>query len=138
MQPTATPLPTPTLAPTATATPRLGVGLVPVTPTPIPTPTPVPDLVALSKDLPPQVLVGTVLIDGTPAPDGTVIKALIDGQEIASTEVEDGRYLPLFIGIPDITITFLVGDRAAAETFVTRVGGVEVLNLTADNAAGAY
>ena len=72
------------------------------------------------------------MIDGVPPPDGTVIKALFDGQEVASSEVEDGRYLPLFVGVPDITVTFLIGDLVAAETFVTRVGGVEVLNLTAD------
>ena len=130
-EPTATPPPTPTLAPTATATPRLSAGIVPHTPTPLPPPTPVPDLGQLSQNRPPHIFVGAVTIDGLPAPDGTVIKAYVNGVEVASVRVEDGLYLPLAILIPEQTVTFMIGDLTAVESFLTEVGGVNVLNLTA-------
>ena len=131
-EPTATPLPTPTLAPTATATPRLSTGIVPHTPTPLPTATPVPDLDQLSQNRPPHLFVGTVTIDGSPAPEGTVVRALVDGIEVASVQVEYGNYLPLAILIPGQTVTFMVGDLTAAETFLTEV---DLLNLTAASPA---
>ncbi len=136
--PTATPLPTPTLAPTATPTPRLSAGIVPHTPTPLPPPTPVPDLDQLSQNRPPQILVGTVTVDGLPAPEGTIVRALVNGVEVASVQVEDGQYLPLAILIPGQTVTFMVGDLTAAETFLTKVGGVNVLNLTAAGSDTGY
>ena len=129
-EPTATPLPTPTLAPTATATPRLSAGIVPHTPTPLPTPTPAPDLDQLRLNTPPHIFVGAVTIDGLPAPEGTVVRALVDGVEVASAQVEDGKYLPLAILIPGQTVTFMVGDLTAAQTSFTKVGGIELLNLT--------
>ena len=124
------PLPTPTLAPTATATPRLSAGIVPHTPTPLPTPTPAPDLDQLRLNTPPHIFVGAVTIDGLPAPEGTVVRALVDGVEVASAQVEDGKYLPLAILIPGQTVTFMVGDLTAAQTSFTKVGGIELLNLT--------
>ncbi len=136
--PTSTPLPTPTLAPTATATPRLSAGIVPHTPTPLPPPTPVPDLDQLSQNRPPQILVGTVTVDGLPAPEGTIVRALVNGVEVASVQVEDGQYLPLAILIPGQTVTFMVGDLTAAQTFLTEVGGVNVLNLTAAGSDTGY
>ena len=129
-EPAPTPLPTPTLAPTATATPRLSAGIVPHTPTPLPPPTPVPDLAQLSENRPPHIFVGAVMIDGLPAPEGTVIRALVNGVEVASVQVEDGRYLPLAILIPGQTVTFMVGDLTVKETYLTQVGGVSLLNLT--------
>ena len=130
-QPTATPLPTPTLAPTATATPRLSMIIVPRTPTPLPTPTPVPDLDQLSQNRPPHIFVGSVLMNGTPAPDGTVMRALVNGVEVASVQVEDGKYPALAVLIPGQTVTFLVGDLTATQTYITEVGGLNLLNLTA-------
>jgi hypothetical protein len=75
--------------------------------------------------------VGAVTIDGLPAPEGTVVRALVNGIEVASVKVEDGKYLPLAVLIPGETVTFMVGDLTAAETFLTKVGGVDLLNLTA-------
>ncbi len=131
--PTATPLPTPTLAPTATATPRLSMIITPRTPTPhpTPTPTPVPDLDQLSQNRPPHIFVGAVLMDGLPAPDGTVVRALVNGVEVASVQVEGGKYPALAILILEQTVTFLVGDLTAAQTYITEVGGLNLLNLTA-------
>lgn len=138
-EPTATPpLPTPTLAPTATATPRLSAGIVPHTATPLPTPTPAPDLDQLRLNTPPHIFVGAVTIDGLPAPEGTVVRALVDGVEVASAQVEDGNYLPLAIPIPGQTVTFMVGDLTAAQTSFTKVGGVELLNLTVARPAMGY
>ena len=125
--PTATPPPTPTVGPTATATPSLSMGIV----TPTPPPTPVPNLDQLGQDRPPQILVGTVTIDGSPAPEGTLVRALVNGVEVDSVLVEDGKYPRLTILIPGQTVTFLIGDWTAAETFLTKMGGVNVLNLTA-------
>ena len=95
--PTATPLPTPMLAPTDTATPRLVVGIARPTATPVPTPTPAPDLDQLGQNRPPHIFMGTVMVGGLPAPDGTVIKALVDGVEVASVQVEDGKYPALVV-----------------------------------------
>ena len=78
------------------------------------------------------------MIDGLPAPDGTVVRALVNGVEVASVQVEDGKYLPLVILIPGQTVTFTVGDWTAAETFLTEVGGVDVLNLTAASSGTGY
>ena len=130
-EPTATPLPTPTLAPPATATPRLTMRIAPRTPTPLPTSTPVPDLDQLSQNRPPHIFVGAVLVDGLPAPDGTVVRAMVNGVEVASVQVEDGIFPALAVLIPGQTVTFLVGDLTAAETFFTEVGGIDLLNLTA-------
>ena len=135
--PTATTMPTPTaeptatLAPMATATPRLTMRIAPRKPTPISTSTPVPDLDQLSQNRPPHIFVGAVLVDGLPAPDGTVVRALVNGVEVASVQVEDGIFPALAVLIPGQTVTFLVGNLTAAETFFTEVGGIDLLNLTA-------
>ncbi len=72
------------------------------------------------------------MIDGLPAPEGTLVRALINGVEVASVQVEDGKYPALVVLIPGQTVTFLVGDLTATETFLTEVGGVDLLNLTAN------
>jgi len=82
--------------------------------------------------------VGTVTVDGLPAPEGTIVRALVNGVEVASAQVEDGQYLPLAIPIPGQTVTFMVGDLTAAQTFLTEVGGVNVLNLTAAGSDTGY
>ena len=137
-EPTATPLPIPTLGPTATATPRIIMGIVRPTPTPAPTPTPLPDLDVLRQNLPPQIILGTVTIDGSPAPDGTVVRALVDGVEVASVQVMEGKYPRLDFLTPAQTVTFMIGDLTAAETFVTTVGGIDMLNLTATRPSMDY
>ena len=73
--PTVVPTPVPTINPTAIPTPV-------ATPTPTLPPTPVPTfevaklpLPEVVNDNPPHVYVGTVTIDGQPAPDGTEVSA---------------------------------------------------------------
>ena len=136
--PTATPVPTPTLAPTATVTPRLSMVITPRTPTPVPTPTPIPDLDRQSQDRPPHIFVGAVTVDGLPAPDGTMIRALVKGVVVASVQVEGGKYPALAVLIPGQTVTFLVGDLTAAENFLTEVGEVSLLNLSATSSVSDY
>ena len=89
--PVPTPVPTVTLAPTIvpTTVPTPVATLVPTpvptaVPTTIPTPTPIPTLAApalplpsIVNDNPPHVFVGTVMIGGQPAQDGTEVTAWV-------------------------------------------------------------
>ena len=129
--PTATALPTPTLEPTATATPSVSViGVARPTPTSTPPPTPTPTREELLENQPPHVFIGAVLVDGLPAPDGTVVAALVDGVEVAVVEVENGKYTNLQVGLAGKFVTFKIGDAVANETFVSAMGGVDLLNLS--------
>ena len=74
---------------------------------------------------------GTVTVHGLAVPDGTLVRVLVNGVEVASVQVEDGIFPALAVLIPGQTVTNLVGDLTAAETFFTEVGGIDLLNLTA-------
>jgi hypothetical protein len=134
-EPTATPAPTPTPEPTATPTPAPTPTPEPTTtPTPEPTATPAPTPAptpAGQAQLPPHVFIGTVMIDGAPAPDGTVVTALVNGAEVGSAVVTNGEFTNLQVGVPGETVTFRVGDLTANETTTTEVGGATVVDLTA-------
>jgi len=63
---------------------------------------------------------GTVTIDGQPAPDGTLVEAVVEGEVCASVEAQEGLYklhVPLFLCPEDVghEVTFLVGGREARE-----------------------
>ena len=100
--PTAKPTPTPTAKPTLTPTPT-------AKPTPTPTPTvrpPRPRVAA--KDAGsfnpfPNTYKGNVLIDGSQAPDGTIVFARIKDYQTPDVFVTDGRYKNLILGPPSIT-----------------------------------
>ncbi len=129
--PTAALLPTPTLEPTATVIPRVSViGIARPTPTATPPPPATPTLEEMREIQPPHVFIGTVLIDGLPAQDGTVVAAMVGGVEVAAVEVEDGKYTNLQVGLAGKFVTFKIGNAVANETFVSEVGGVDLLNLT--------
>ena len=75
--PTSVPTPVPTIIPTIIPTPMPTPTQMPtLQPTPVPTldvaKSPLPEIV---NDNPPHVYVGTVTIDGQPAPDGTEVSA---------------------------------------------------------------
>ena len=76
-----------------------------------------------------------MLIDGSPAPDGTVVRAVIGCDQPSQTTTTGGRFV-MNVGQPagksygQKTITFLVGDLWAAETTVWEFGGVTLHNLT--------
>lgn len=83
----------------------------------------------------PHGLLGTVTINGAPAPDGTRITALIGCQPAAEATVADGKYR-MVIGEPrgvfyaGKTITFTIGDSAAVQSAAWNRGYLDVLNLT--------
>ena len=112
LQPTATSIPTPTPTPEPT-----------VSPTPAPTPAPAPTLAANC---------GTVA-------DGTPVTALIDGQAVASSAVQNGAY-NIFIDQGDSgqfsgkTVTFKIETLDANESSNWVQGGVSELDLTASPA----
>ena len=84
----------------------------------------------------PHQFVGTVKINGTTAPDGTVVTATIDGVEAATAIVTGGNYQLKILnsyGLPDPigkTIKFTVGGQIANESQLFQAGGGTELNLT--------
>jgi len=84
----------------------------------------------------PAVFGGTVSWDGTPASDGTMVSAWIDGKEVASATAADGSYA-LIISEPQGSsftgkkITFKVGPGTATQTATWEAAGGDVLNLKA-------
>jgi len=109
-KPVATPTPTakPVAAPTPTAKP-----VAAPTPTAKPTPTPTPTVRpprprVAAKDAGsfnpfPNTYKGNVLIDGSQAPDGTIVFARIKDYQTPDVFVTDGRYKNLILGPPSIT-----------------------------------
>ena len=67
-----------------------------------------------------------MLIDGLPAPDGTVITAMVGGVQVAAVEVEDGKYTNLQVALAGEFVTFKIGNAVANQTFVSAVGGVDL------------
>jgi hypothetical protein len=110
-----------------------------VTPTPIPTATP-PPVDPLGG--PPCQFRGTVQFNGIAVPDGTTIKAIIEGYVYTTTTPAAG-YGPstYIITIPKSegvsyegkSVTFFIGTHIAAQTgnWTTSGSGRIVLNLTA-------
>lgn len=96
--------------------------------------------------LPPTTVWGTLAIDGSPAFDGTLLRALIDGTEYASTAVfsRDGQSGLYVIDIPaddpntvgvieggqiDQVITFATDGRKIGQTAFWKMGSTANLNL---------
>ena len=84
----------------------------------------------------PTVLTGTTLLDGHTAPNGTILKATIDGNIVATTTMADGRYTLRVPPHPTtdytgMTITFTVNDFHAAQTTQWHSDGGGNLDLTA-------
>jgi len=89
----------------------------------------------------PHAFLGSATINGTPAADGTVVAALVDGRQVASKTVSDGSY-PVLLVEPEAdsfvgkTVTFTIGGFAASETAFWIQGEVTELNLSARPPAG--
>ena len=80
----------------------------------------------------PHVFFGMVTVDDQPAPQGTVIAAIVDGATVASVTVDAfGRYDGLSVAPADKTVTFTVDGLPANETATTQAGGATTLDLTA-------
>jgi hypothetical protein len=129
-----TPTPTPPpIQPSPTPTPP--------TPTP-PTPTP-PTPTATPTVIQPMILLGSVTLNGRPAPDGTDILALVVGTVCGRTQATGGRYTVAVLsastvagcGVTGAPVTFTVGGVPADQATIFQPGAVVELNLTAGQAA---
>jgi hypothetical protein len=128
-----TPTPSPKPSPTATAEPT-PVPTVAPTPSPTPIPTPVPTL----STEPPCRFHGTVQLNGANVADGTVIKAIIDGDEYTTTtpavygpSTYALKIVPAAGYAEGAAITFMIGAYTATQTGGWETGGNIELNLTA-------
>ena len=82
------------------------------------------------------MFLGSAIINGNPAPEGTVVAALIDGVTVSTVEVDaSGRYVNLQVSTAGAAVTFTIGGLPAAETATSERGGLGILNLTAIGAA---
>ena len=84
----------------------------------------------------PHVIIGNATVDGVPAQNGTVITAMVDGQEAGSSMVTgpDGRFESLMVIVEGEEITFMIGEVLAEERIVWKKGGATVQNLNASTA----
>jgi len=153
--PTATHIPTPTSPSAATSTPVPTATHIPTptspsaaTSTPVPTvtiPTQVPNAANCpaaqpirtpNSDAPPNIFLGTASIDGKVAADGANVTSCIDGEPVASTLVSERQFLitieqrsPSLLGKE---VTFSVDGLDANETAVWKVGGADLIDLSAE------
>ena len=90
----------------------------------------VPLVIVLAQAPPPNFFTGTVTIEGAIAPNGTRVAAMINGQEVASATVSNGRYQFQVPSAAGQTIAFKVGEWYAEESALFIQGGRTSLNLT--------
>ena len=88
----------------------------------------------------PHAFLGLATVNGSPAADGTVVAALVDGNQVTAKSVVDGSYPVLLVestteSFAGKTVTFTIGGIQAAETAVWQQGEVTELNLTASPSA---
>ncbi|HZA22103.1 MAG TPA: hypothetical protein VFA32_05785, partial [Dehalococcoidia bacterium] len=89
--------------------------------------------VVSAQQVPPHVFIGTVTVNGLPAPAGTEVTALADGQELVSTTVEpDGTYT-LLVPQTEGEVTFRVGTLTTQQRADWEQGGADMVNLTASS-----
>ena len=83
----------------------------------------------------PHAFLGLATINGSPAADGTVVAALVDGRQVAATSVSGGSYVievePANDSFVGKTVTFTIGGIPANETALWTQGEVTELNLSA-------
>lgn len=91
---------------------------------------------------PPCRFYGTVMVDGAAVADGTVITAMIGGDQLTTATPAEGYSTSTYaikIGVDTeytegATVTFMIGDRAAAQTGTWTKGANVEVNLTAGQA----
>ena len=86
-----------------------------------------------------HVFVGTAMIDGAAAADGTTVTAWVGGAQVASDTVSAGSYsITVDAGVGESfageTVSFQIGGNDAAETAAWQAGEATELNLTASSA----
>jgi len=84
----------------------------------------------------PHAFLGLATINGSPAADGTVVAALIDGRQVAAKSVSGGSYPVLLVEPANDSfvgkiVTFTIGGIPANETALWTQGEVTELNLSA-------
>ena len=88
-----------------------------------------------AQSVPGHVFAGTATVDGSPAPDGSLVTAWIEERKLGSAKVADGKYM-LFAKQADgasnagETVIFQIGDALANETATRQKDGADELNLT--------
>jgi len=98
--------------------------------------------VASAQQAIPHAFFGSATINGSPASNGTVVAALVDGRQVASKPVSDDGSYPVLLVEPDVgsfsgkIVTFTIGGFAATETAFWLEGEVTILNLNASPAQG--
>ena len=125
LAPTATPQPTATPSPTATQQPT-------ATPLPIPDPLPERDIREL-----PHVFVGSVTIDGAPAPDGTEVSVWLKqfASPLATGTSVDGNYSVLASQFGNASfdgrrVIFKINDEDSGESAIWEKGGATILEVS--------
>ena len=125
LAPTATPQPTATPSPTATQQPT-------TTPLPIPDPLPERDIREL-----PHVFVGSVTIDGAPAPDGTEVSVWLKqfASPLATSTSVDGNYSVLVSQFGNASfdgrrVIFKINGEDSGESAIWEKGGATILEVS--------
>ena len=97
------------------------------------------DLTALAQQSLPHRVVGTASIGGSLAPNGAIVKALVDGNEVGSATVTNDAYkLDILGNFPGKTVDFTVNGLAATQTLLWEYGGLTRLDLTATASIEKY
>ena len=133
--PTAAPTPTPTPPPPPTATPVPTATATPVpTATPIPPPAPLPE--RDNRELP-HVFVGSVTINGAPAPNGTEVTVWLEefNAPLGAGTSSGGTYSVLAIqhgarSFEGRTLIFKVNGQDSGETAIWERGGATILAVS--------
>ena len=84
----------------------------------------------------PHAFLGLATINGSPAADGTVVAALVDGRQVVAKSVSGGSYPVLLVEPANDSfvgkiVTFTIGGIPANETALWTQGEVTQLNLSA-------
>ena len=89
----------------------------------------------------PHAFLGLATINGSPAADGTVVAALVDGRQVAAKMVSGGSYEAIYVfptngSFVGKIVTFTIGGIPANETALWKQGGATSLNLSATPSPG--
>lgn len=84
----------------------------------------------------PHAFLGSATVNSSPAADGTIVAAWVDGQQVAAKSVTGGSYPVLLVesttdSFTGKTVAFTIGGIPAVETAFWQQGEVTELNLTA-------
>ena len=100
-----------------------------------------PSVVSAQRVIP-HAFLGSATVNGSPAANGTVVAALVDGQQVVAKPVTGGSYPVLLVdpsgeSFDGKMVTFTIGGIAADQTFIWRMGEVTYLDLTATPVIGS-